>query len=56
MDYRGYTIEPEPTGYGQRAGCNYYFALPDNEGIIAGWGESVEDCKQQINQLLEDHD
>lgn len=55
MQYIGYIIEPEKTGYGQVVGHNFDFYIPDNDGAIEGWGMSVEDCKRQIDEILDEN-
>jgi hypothetical protein len=44
--YKGYRIEPNNTGY-----VNFDFYKPDDE-LISGNGETIEDCKEQIDELL----
>lgn len=46
MEYKGYLIEPNNTGY-----VNYDFYKPEEE-LIAGNGETIEDCKLQIDKLI----
>lgn len=48
FQYRGYIIEPNKTGY-----VNFDFYLKEAE-LISGHGESIEDCKSQIDELLEE--
>jgi hypothetical protein len=45
MEYKGYLIEPNNTGY-----VNYDFYKPESE-LIEGNGETLEDCKTQIDNL-----
>lgn len=45
MEYRGYLIKPNLTGY-----VNFDFYKPDDE-LIAGNGKTIEDCKIQIDEL-----
>jgi len=47
MIYKGYTIIPNNTGY-----VVYDFFREDDE-IISGNGETIEDCKKQIDEILE---
>ena len=44
--YKGYKIEPNNTGY-----VNFDFYKPDGE-LISGNGETIEDCKEQIDELI----
>jgi hypothetical protein len=44
--YKGFRIYPDNTGY-----VNFNFHLIDAE-LMAGHGESIEDCQQQIDELL----
>jgi hypothetical protein len=45
MEYSGYIIEPNCTGY-----VNYDFYKAEAE-LISGNGETIEDCKNQIDEL-----
>lgn len=45
--YKGYVITPNLTGY-----VNYDFCKEDCE-IIKGHGKSIDDCKIQIDEILE---
>jgi len=44
MEYRGYKIEPNNTGY-----VNFDFHKPES---FSGSGETIEDCVKQIDELL----
>lgn len=44
--YKGYIIEPNNTGY-----VNFDFYNPDDE-LISGDGETIDDCKEQIDELV----
>lgn len=46
MEYRGYKIEPNLTGY-----VNFDFYENEAE-TITGNGKTIEDCKEQIDELL----
>lgn len=46
MEYRGYQIEPNLTGF-----VNFDFYVTGEE-LITGNGETEEDCKEQIDELL----
>jgi hypothetical protein len=46
MEYKGYTIEPNNTGY-----VNFDFYKKDDE-LIKGNGKDIEDCKRQIDEIL----
>jgi len=48
-DYKGYRIQEDNTGYAPKH-LRFSFYIDDGE-TIAGSGESIEDCKQQINEL-----
>ncbi len=45
MEYKGYSIEPNNTGF-----VNFDFYLKESE-LIYGNGETIEDCKRQIDEL-----
>ena len=45
MEYNGFLIEPNWTGY-----VNYDFYRPEDE-TITGNGVTIEDCKNQINEI-----
>lgn len=49
MDYKGYLIEPNNTGY-----VNFNFYKPDSE-LISGNGNSIEDCQMQIDEILKNY-
>ena len=46
IEYKGYLIEPNLTGY-----VNFDFYEPEAE-TIEGNGINIEDCKKQIDELL----
>lgn len=48
FEYKGYIICPNNTGY-----VNYEFYKIDCERI-AGHGATIQDCKEQIDELLEE--
>ena len=50
IEYRGYEISPNLTGY-----VNYDICHPDEE-MILGHGESVDDCKEQIDIIISDNE
>ncbi len=54
MKYRGYLIEQDLTGYAPKS-MEYSYFSGDGE-TYCGSGETLEDCKRQINELLEDAD
>ena len=54
MKYRGYLIEQDLTGYAPKS-MFYIFFSHDGEKYC-GSGESTEDCKRQIDEILEDAD
>lgn len=47
IEYKGYLIDLNYTGY-----VNYDFWQPEAE-TFTGHGETVEDCKAQIDELIE---
>lgn len=47
IKYKGYIISPNLTGW-----VNYEFHRIDCE-IISGYGASIEQCKEQIDELLD---
>jgi len=47
MDYKGYKIEPNKTGW-----VKFDFFKPEDE-LISGNGDSIEDCKNQIDELID---
>ena len=49
MEYNGYTIEEDKTGYAPKH-LRFHFFAEDDE-YAKGAGESVEDCEKQIDQL-----
>ena len=49
MDYKGYEIEQDKTGY---APDHLKFGFFDNEGECQGMGGSIDDCKKQIDELI----
>ena len=50
-NYKGYTFEEDKTGYAPKHLRFYFFAIDDE--YAKGAGESIEDCKQQIDELYE---
>ena len=48
-DYKGYTFEEDKTGYAPKE-MRFSFFLDDGEKYC-GSGKSIEDCKQQIDEL-----
>ena len=46
MEYNNYIIEPNNTGY-----VNFDFWKKDDE-IISGNGKTIQNCKEQINELF----
>jgi hypothetical protein len=56
ITYKGFTITHDPKPISSRA-WDYDFAHKDYDGpgdIRCGNGSSVEDCKAQIDEILED--
>ncbi len=47
MNYKGYTIEEKYNG-------NYWFELISNPTKSAGVCQSLEECKAEIDQLIEE--
>jgi hypothetical protein len=50
MKYKRYLIEEDPTGYAPK-NFRFSFYLDDGEKYW-GSGESIEDCKKQIDELI----
>jgi len=50
MKYKNYTIEQDNTGYAPKH-LRFHFFAEDDE-YAKGAGESVEDCKKQIDELI----
>lgn len=50
MEYKRYTIEEDKTGYAPKH-LRFHFFAEDDE-YAKGAGESIEDCKQQIDDLI----
>lgn len=50
MEYKGYLIEQDKTGYAPKD-SKFHFYISGDE-IVRGWGESLEDCIKQIDELL----
>jgi hypothetical protein len=46
--YKGYNIEPDLTGYAPKH-STYHFYIDSEK--VDGYGESIEDCKKQIDEL-----
>ena len=51
-DYKGYTFEEDKTGYAPKHLRFHFFAIDDE--YAKGAGESIEDCKQQIDELCQE--
>lgn len=49
MEYNGYLIEEDKTGYAPKH-LRFSFFTNDGEKIISS-GESIEDCEKQIDEL-----
>lgn len=50
IKYNGYTIEPDKTGYAPKDSTYFFFKECDEKAT--GFGETIEDCKTQINELI----
>lgn len=50
IEYRGYLITQNTTGY-----VGYDFYLVDAE-VVKGNGKTIDDCKVQIDEILEDEE
>ena len=48
MEYNGYFIYPDKTGYAPKD-STYHFYIDSEK--VDGHGESIEDCKKQIDEL-----
>ena len=49
MKYKEYNIEPDLTGYAPKD-STYHFYIDSEK--VDGYGESIEDCKNQIDELI----
>lgn len=49
-DYKGYRIDQDRTGFAPK-NMVFHFWINDGENV-AGFGESVEDCKEQIDEII----
>jgi hypothetical protein len=49
MEYNGFLIEEDNTGIAPK-NSRFHFYISGDE-VVTGWGESVEDCEKQIDQL-----
>ena len=49
MEYKGYTIEEDNTGYAPKHLIFHFF---ENDEYAVGAGESIEDCQKQIDELI----
>ena len=56
VEHRGYIIRPNEYNYGNKPGTKYEFYNTNDPDQSMGQGSSVEDCKQQIDELLADRD
>lgn len=50
MEYNGYFIYPDKTGYAPKE-SKFSFFLDEGE-MYCGSGESIEDCQKQIDELI----
>ena len=50
MKYNGYTIELDKTGYAHKDSTYFFFKECDEKAT--GFGESIEDCQKQIDELI----
>lgn len=51
--YRGYKIDEDNTGFAP-VNMQFHFYFDDGE-IISGYGSSVKDCKNQIDELCKEN-
>ena len=51
-EYKGYLIIADKSGYAPKSSKYSIFEL--DEEISCGFGESIEDCKNQIEQLIKE--
>jgi|VirMetMinimDraft_7_1064189.scaffolds.fasta_scaffold219828_2 hypothetical protein len=47
--YKGYKIDIDNTGYAPK-NMQFHFWIEDGETVL-GYGESIADCKKQIDEL-----
>jgi len=52
VDYKGYKILINDYNYGHLESVKYLFYNTNNCDEPSGTGSSIEDCKQQINYLV----
>jgi predicted RNase H-like HicB family nuclease len=50
MEYNGYLIEPDKTGYAPKD--SKYFIFKIDEEKSCGFGSTIEDCKKEIDELI----
>lgn len=50
MEYNGYLIEQDKTGYAPKDSQYFFFKECDEKA--SGFGESIEDCQKQIDELI----
>jgi len=50
MVYKGYLIEPDKSGYAPKD--SQYFIFELDAEVSCGFGESIEDCKDKIDEML----
>ncbi len=52
MKYKGYEINQDNTGFAPKK-MQFYFTEEGEEQII-GYAESVDECKKEIDELIEE--
>jgi len=49
MYYKGYSIERDKSGWAPKS-LVYGFTIFEDD-LMIGWGETIEECKRQIDKL-----
>lgn len=50
MNYKGYKIDVDTTGYAPKNMIYYFYE--EGADIVVGFGKSAEDCKIQIDEII----
>jgi len=50
MEYKGYIIEPDKTGYSPKNNKYWIFEVDGEKSV--GFGETIEECKEAINEII----
>jgi hypothetical protein len=49
-NYKGFKIDVDRTGYAPKNMIHYFYE--EDSEMVAGFGKSVEDCKEQIDEII----